>query len=258
MSCGIGNYRIFTIFQLLLPMKIIDMCILGVKAMHGCHLDLLDLPLFRNVSAADVDRFIDFTGASIAQVSKGKCIMEVYEESRNIGVLVEGEAQVLSEDCFGNENVSHNLGRGDMLVSTAAFMPQCNNEMAIIALTAVRVLWIPYEALMMSGKKLGQTHGRIMKNILEALYRKNILMGQKINILSQKRLRERLKLYLIYRQQRQGNAKVQVPGRTKMAQELECNRSALTREIRVMEYEGMLKTGDGWIELKEDTAAAIG
>ena len=226
--------------------------------MHSYHSDLLDLPLFRNVSAAEVEQFIDFTGATIARVSKGACILEVYEESQNIGVIVEGEAQVLSEDCFGNENVSHNLERGDMLVSTAAFMPHNSNEMAIIALTTVQVLWIPYMALMMSGKKLGETHGRIMKNILEALYRTNILMGQKINILSQKKLRERLTLYLLYRQHRQGNTKVQVPGRVKMAQELECNRSALTREISAMEYEGMLKTGDGWIELKEDTAAAIG
>lgn len=226
--------------------------------MQVYHLDLQELPLFRDVSAAEVDRFIAAIGATIERVSKGERILEAYEENHNIGVIVEGEAQVLAEDRFGNETVSHNLERGAMLGSTSAIMPQIPNDTAIQALTTVLVLWIPYKALLTAGPKLGRIHGLVMKNILEAFCRKNVLMVQKIKILSQKTLRERLILYLLYRQQRQGKARVHVPGRVQLAKELECNRSALTREISLMQSEGVLRTAEDWMELDAEKIAAMG
>lgn len=226
--------------------------------MQVYHLDLQELPLFKGVSAEEVERFVAATGATIERVSKGTRILESYEENHNIGVIVEGEAQVLAEDRFGNETVSHNLERGAMMGSTSAIMPQIPNDTAIQALTTVLVLWIPYKALLTAGPKLGRTHGLVMKNILEAFCRKNILMVQKIKILSQKTLRERLILYLLYRQQRQGKSRVQVPGRVQLAKELECNRSALTREISIMQSEGVLRTDEDWMELDAEKIAAMG
>ena len=215
--------------------------------MQVYHLDLHELPLFQGVPAAEVEQFIAATGAKIKRVSRGARILEAYEENHNIGVIVEGEAQVLAEDRFGNENVSHNLERGAMLGSTSAIMPQ----------VPYLVLWIPYQSLLTAGPKLGHTHGLVMKNLLEAFCRKNVLMMQKIKILSQKTLRERLILYLLYKEQRQGKARVPVPGRVQLAKELECNRSALTREISSMQAEGLLRTGEDWMELDAAKIAAM-
>ena len=226
--------------------------------MQVYHLDLQELPLFRDVSAAEVDKFINATGAVIKRVCKGMRILEAYEENDNIGVMVEGEAQVLAEDRFGNESVSHSLERGALLGSTSAIMPQIPYDMAIEALTDVLVLWIPYKALLTAGPKLGRTHGLVMKNLLEAFCRKNVLMMQKIKILSQKTLRERLILYLLYKEQRQGKKRLHVPGRVQLAKELECNRSALTREITVMQGEGLLLVGDDWMELDAAKVAEMG
>ena len=222
------------------------------------HLDLHELPLFRDVASAEVDRFIAATGAVIKRVSKGARILAAYEPNNNIGVIVEGEAQVLAEDRFGNETVSHNLERGALLGSTSAIMPQVPYDMAIEALTDVLVLWIPYKTLLTAGPKLGRTHGLVMKNLLEAFCRKNVLMVQKIKILSQKTLRERLILYLLYREQRQGKSRVHVPGRVQLAKELECNRSALTREISAMTNEGILRLGEDWMELDAKKVAELG
>ena len=40
-----------------------------------------------------------------------------------------------------------------------------------------------------------------------------------------------------------------MPGRLQFARELSCNRSALTREVRAMEDDGLLVTGEGWMRL---------
>ena len=43
-----------------------------------------------------------------------------------------------------------------------------------------------------------------------------------------------------------------MPGRVQLAKELECNRSALTREISAMRNEGMLACGADWMQLDKD------
>ena len=220
--------------------------------MQLVHLDLQELPLFRDISAAEVDRFIENTGAIIKRYERGSRFLKAYEANSNIGVIVEGEAQVLSEDRFGNEAISHNLERGAMLGSTSAILPKVPYTTNIEALTDVLVLWVPYRALLTAGPKLGRTHGIVMKNLLEAFCRKNLLMMEKIELLSQKTLRERLILYLLQRERRQSREKVHVPGRVQLAKELECNRSALTREISAMRNEGMLACGADWMQLAKD------
>ena len=62
---------------------------------------------------------------------------------------------------------------------------------------------------------------------------------------------------LLYKEQRKGKARVQVPGRVQLAKELECNRSALTREISAMQSEGLLKVGEDWMELDAAKVAAM-
>ena len=225
---------------------------LGDEKMQLVHLDLQELPLFRDISAAEVDRFIENTGAIIKRYERGSRFLKAYEANSNIGVIVEGEAQVLSEDRFGNEAISHNLERGAMLGSTSAILPKVPYTTNIEALTDVLVLWVPYRALLTAGPKLGRTHGIVMKNLLEAFCRKNLLMMEKIELLSQKTLRERLILYLLQRERRQSREEVHVPGRVQLAKELECNRSALTREISAMRAEGMLDCGADWMQLDKD------
>ena len=139
-----------------------------------------------------------------------------------------------------------------MLGSTSAILPKIPYTTNIEALTDVLVLWVPYRALLTAGPKLGRTHGIVMKNLLEAFCRKNLLMMEKIELLSQKTLRERLILYLLQRERRQNREKVHVPGRVQLAKELECNRSALTREISAMRAEGMLDCGADWMQLDKD------
>ena len=216
-------------------------------------LDLQELPFFHGLQPREVETFIKSTNAVVKRYSKGTRVLKAYEPNAQIGILVEGEALVLAEDRFGNESVSHELMRGSLFGSTSAILPQFLNHTSIESVTDVLVLWVPYHALIVAGPKLGKMHGIVMKNLLEAFCIKSVYMMQKIELLSQKTLRERLILYLLQREKRQGEERVKVPGRVQLAKELECNRSALTREINQMKGEGVLECGTGWmLLLKKD------
>ena len=79
-------------------------------------------------------------------------------------------------------------------------------------------------------------------------------MMQKVELLTQKSLRERLILYLLQQEKQEHgeHGRIPVPGRIRLAKILECNRSALTREVRSMEENGLLICGEDWMQLVKD------
>ena len=220
--------------------------------MQVFNLDLQELPLFRGLSAEEIDKFVEHTAAVIKRYEKGTLVLRPYEKNTNIGVVVNGLAQVISEDRLGNETVGHGLERGALLGSISAILSEEYNPTAIEPLSDLLVLWIPYRSLLVAGPKLGRIHGIVMKNLLEAFCNKNVLMMEKLELLSQKSLRERIILYLLQREKRQKNSKVRVPRRMQLAKELECNRSALTRELTLMKKDGLLLCDDDWMCLVKE------
>ena len=209
------------------------------------------LPLFKDLSIDEVELFIKQTNSVVKNYESGTRVLKAYESNARIGVIVKGEAQIVSEDRMGNEVIGHRLQRGAIIGSTSAILSMDGNFTSVDTLTDVTVLWIPYKSLINVSVKLGRIHGIVMKNFLEAFCRKNILMMQKIELLSQKSLRERVILYLLNRERLQQTDNVEVPGRVQMAKELECNRSALTRELKHMQTEGLIECDDKHLRLNK-------
>ena len=216
------------------------------------NIDLTEISFFKGLTAEEIDKFIKATRAKIKFYGKGTRVIEAFVPNSNIGVLLEGTAQIISSDRFGNESVGHGLGQGSMLGVTSAILGEVAAADSIELITEASVLWIPYNALLISGSKLGKIHGTVMKNFLETFSRRNFLMMQKINLLSQKTIREKIIVYLMQGEKNQSTDKVKVPGRVQFAKELECNRSALTREISQMQSDGLIDFGKNWIRLNKD------
>lgn len=211
--------------------------------------NLTELPIFSDLSRGEVREFIEHTSAAGKHYDKRERILKAYEENASLGVIVEGTAQIITEDWLGNESTGHTLERGAMVGVTSAILSSEFSSSSVEAVTPVDVLWIPYRALLTAGPKLGRIHGIVMKHILEAFARKNLLMVEKMELLSKKSLRERIIIYLLQREKRQKREQVDVPGRVQLARELDCNRSALTREIGLMQEEGLVECGPDWLRL---------
>lgn len=211
-----------------------------------------ELSLFHGLKNEEVDIFVKSTKSVVRSYGKGDFVLKPYEPNANIGVLLEGTAEVITEDRMGNEFIGHTLERGALLGSASAILSEEYSPEAIRALTKLSALWIPYTSLIVAGPKLGRIHGIVMKNLLEAFCTDKVLLMEKLNLLSQKSLRERIILYLLQKERRQGSEEVAVPRRIQLAKELECNRSALTREISLMKDEGILIENADKMRLDKD------
>ncbi len=214
--------------------------------------DIQSVPLFKGLSRNEVEKFINFTGTTFKSYPRGERILEAFAPNANLGIIITGEAQILTLDWLGNETVGHVIDSGALFGSVSAILGEDLIATSVRLTTEATVMWIPYRSLLIAGPNLGRTHGIVMKNLLETFSRKNVLMMQKVELLSQKTLRERVILYLIQREKRQESEWVKVPGRVQLAKELECNRSALTREISQMQNEGLVEVDGKLMKLNKE------
>ena len=214
--------------------------------------ELRDVPLFKDLLPQEIERFIKATGTTIKSYPRGERVLEAFMPNANIGVIVSGEAHLLAMDRLGNETVGHSLESGAMFGTVSAILGEDLIAASVQLTTDAVIMWLPYRSLLVAGPALGRTHGIVMKNLLETFSRKNVLMMQKVELLSQKNLRERIILYLLQRERRQESERVKVPGRVQLAKELECHRSALTREISQMRADGLLECDENWMRLNKD------
>lgn len=214
--------------------------------------ELRGVPLFKDLLPKEIEQFVKFTGTTIKSYPRGERVLEAFAPNANIGIIISGEAHILSLDRLGNETVGHSLESGAMFGTTSAILGEDLIAASVQLTTDATIMWLPYRALLIAGPKLGRTHGIVMKNLLETFSRKNVLMMQKVELLSQKNLRERIILYLLQRERRQQSERVKVPGRVQLAKELECNRSSLTREIALMQADGLVEVGEHWMRLDKD------
>ncbi|MBP5200109.1 MAG: Crp/Fnr family transcriptional regulator [Schwartzia sp.] len=214
-------------------------------------IDFQKMPIFSGLGSKEIASFIEDAGGWVQQFSKGMRLPYEHGGDSRIGVFLDGMAYVLLTDPFGDEVLGYELRSGELFGNVWSVLGKdvCSN-MSLEMRTQATVLWLPYPWLLRAIGQPGDAHGVVAQNLFKVLSRMMFIMMQKIEVLSQHTLRGRLRLYLIQQEKAQGNPRVCVPGRVQLAKILECNRSALTREIGHMEDEGVLVCGDDWMELK--------
>ncbi len=222
--------------------------------MDGQGIEFSKLHIFSGISETDILSYLDSVEASLKWYQRGDRVPYSFRTSSCVGVLVKGQAQILLEDPFGHEAMGYTVEEGVLFGTVPMVMKEISSSSILDMRTKTAVLWIPYKNLVMNGTKYARIHERIVKNCLEGLSHKLFLLLQNIEVLSQRTVRERLNLYLYHQGNSQKTHRVRVPGRVQLAKHLGCNRSALTREIGRLVDSGALICGDGWMEMKEQSA----
>ena len=158
---------------------------------------------------------------------------------RNAGLLLKGKI----ESSFQNENYDqitmHTFGGGYLFGEAIVINSAKNSPVQARAVEDSIVLFIDLSAIYQS--EIASTLRMILaENLIKSLARKNLILNQKVRILSQKSLRDRILIYL-GTLPKDKNSFVKIPfTQTALAEYLGVNRSALSRELGRMQNEGLL------------------
>ena len=158
-----------------------------------------------------------------------------------VGVVLTGELNSFKADIDGRLNLIRKTHVFEIFGLDIASTPRQTSPLVTVCATYAEVMTFPYARISEPGSIPDRFRCIMLKNILELTANQNMRQLYKIDILSRKRLRERIMLYLTLQAKRKKTNELLIPfNREEFAAYLCVDRSALSRELSRMQAEGLI------------------
>ncbi|MBQ4401319.1 MAG: Crp/Fnr family transcriptional regulator, partial [Synergistaceae bacterium] len=167
---------------------------------------------------------------------KGQLIFTAGDVTERMGLVVSGSVTVETSDMWGNVTLLSLVGEGEYFAETYALL----GEPMMVDVRAnedSRILFLRVRGINHSGKWTL----KLTQNLLEILARKNLHLSERSFINSGKSIRRKVMSYLNALSLRKNSRNFTIPfNRQQMADYLNCDRSALSKELCLMRDEGII------------------
>lgn len=197
-------------------------------------------PIFRGISPEEYEEMLSYQCTAVAEYEKGSVIFQRGTNTSRFGILLSGKIYIETMDLWGNRMILHNLSPGHSFAETYAF---CRVPM-MVDVTAVehcQVLFIDLDRLLADTNREKSWYTKILYNLLLLSSQKNLAWSQRVFCISSKGIRSRVMNYLSSEALQQGTTRITIPfNRQQMADYLNVERSALSKELGRMQKEGIL------------------
>ena len=206
-------------------------------------------PLFQDLSEAELDTLAAAGHLRTRQFAKHEVIFRAGSCVREIGIVLRGSVHIENLDLWGTKSILSSVGAGQAFAETYAL---CGDVMMVDAVAAeeCEVLFVNISAF--SGGAPGTVHEKLLRNLLTVSMRKNLSLSQRIFCTIPKTVRGRLLTYFSAQAARSGSLQFEIPfNRQQLADYLNLDRSALSKELCKMRDEGLLEFDKNRFVLKQ-------
>jgi len=193
------------------------------------------------------ERLIDFPH-QIQQFKKGECIFHADSVIRKLGLIIKGSVQIERNDFWGNRTIMDKISAGGFFGETYAI----TGEALMIDVFAVEDSEIAFiDVCNILNKDSSDSADSISleqkleftRLILLISSNKNLKLSQKIMFTSPKTIRERLTIFLTYHSKINNSNEFEIPfDRQSLADYLNIERTAMSKELGKMQKDGLLET----------------
>lgn len=195
--------------------------------------------LFDGIKDEQLADAIKLVNGRIKKVVKDDYIVQLGGTIQYAGLLLKGKI----ESSFQNENFDqitmHTFTGGYLFGEGLVINHAKNSPVQVRAVEDSVVLFIDLEMIYAAADK-SPIRNILARNLIKSLAKKNLILNQKVRILSQKSLRDRIFIYL-RTLPKDKDGYVRIPfTQTALAEYLGVNRSALSRELGRIQNEGLL------------------
>ncbi|WP_405379518.1 Crp/Fnr family transcriptional regulator [Phascolarctobacterium sp.] len=200
-----------------------------------------EISLFAGLDRNEINEILQLFRGSIKYYPKNDYIYLAGDCVENLCVVLEGSVQMLKEDAWGEKSIIANLEEGAVFAENFLGKLGDRSSVSYFAASNTRILMLPigrdyYDSL-------GNCYAvqKLLCNIVGALADNNTRLLEKNEILCQKTLRSKIMAYLEQEARYSGSNHFTIPfNRTDLANYLDADRSALTRELGRMRDEGII------------------
>ena len=172
---------------------------------------------------------------------KGAYILRSGDRTQALGMVRAGGVHIESCDVWGERSILSYIAPGQVFAETYAI---CGEAMMVDAVAAEdsEIVFLDLFVLLGAAQREASWYPKLMQNLLRITARKNLTLSSRIFCTTAKSVRGRLLTYLSAQAAQRGGCEFDIPfDRQQLADYLNLDRSALSKELGNMRDEGLLE-----------------
>jgi len=196
--------------------------------------------LFQGISLSDFEKMSKCLSAETKGYRKDDIILRSGDAVNFVGIVLSGNIKIKKEDAGGRITMIANAGISEAFGEVFACAGISHSPVTIQASEDSEILFFDYRKIITSCTSACPFHSKLIENMLKLVAQKNMMINQKMEIISKRTTREKISAF--FDAQRGAAKKFTIPyDREEMAQYLCVDRSAMSNELCRMRREGLIK-----------------
>ncbi len=209
-------------------------------------------PLFRGCTEEDILNMAKHLDFRTDRYKKGDIILRAGSIVTDIGLVLSGSVRIEYTDLWGNKSILGITHAGGVFAESYACIPDEPMMVDAVANEDCNILSISVPRLFAPCPVCG-SQNRLIQNLVMITAEKNLQLSRRSMHTSPKTIRERLFSYFSQQVSAQGSNKIVIPfDRQQLADYLNLDRSALSKELGKMRNDGLIEFNKNSFVIKTD------
>lgn len=198
--------------------------------------------IFNGMSTDEIDQALNELCAIKKAYAKNSLILCAGDITDSLGLVLSGSVTIESNDMWGNRTILSNVGEGGFFAETYALL---ENEPLLVDVRAnenCRILFFKVGSLKKLKSNMNLWSFKLISNLLMISANKNLHLSGRSFHTSPKTIRGRVMAYLNSVSLKKGSNEFDIPfDRQQLADYLNLDRSALSKELGKMKKDGLIE-----------------
>jgi CRP-like cAMP-binding protein len=207
-------------------------------------------PLFSGINSDETEKLLTCLSAVQKKYEKGSPIFLTGEKLNSVGIVLSGCIHIVQDDFWGNRTIAARFEPVELFGEAISNSETKKLPISIMAAEKSEILWINYKKIITTCSSACLFHTALIKNIIQDLAQKNIMLMQKLECITRRTTREKLLFYLSLQAGKGIGNTIEIPfKRQELADYLSIDRSAMSSELGKLRDEGILRFNKNKFEL---------
>jgi len=206
------------------------------------YFDLLkSASLFKDIKDGELETLLACVGAKVEAAGKGETILNAGDKPNFIGIVLKGLVHIVRDDYDGNRSLIATAAPGEIFAEALCCAEVQESPVSVLASVDSEIMTAPFYDIVHTCPLSCSFHTKLIENMLGLIANKNLMMQERMEIVSMKSIRAKVTRYLDSLAVKQGR-RIAIPfNREELADYLCVERSALSHELSRMREDGLIE-----------------
>ena len=197
------------------------------------------ISLFKDITPDNKGKLLKILETSNFTYQKGVNIAYLFKDKESIGLVIDGSLDIIRIDYNGTRTIIETIYEDEILGTSLTSL--LSNDYEIITREDTKILWLDYKVILGINDIKYSYYNQFIKNLLMIALEKNTQKNERIEILTQKTIRNKLLEYFRIEALKNRSKIIYLKSTWQdLADYLAIDRCAMTRELKNLKEEGFV------------------